>query len=191
MRILLLLMLTNALFLPAQAQVAENYKVLELSKDDLVHADSLRLTVKFSDTKGQTVRGRIGMRIGADTICPVIDSFGMARVLLHRNLSGKPIHFFSRIGYHLMTDPMDWQSGNSLTMAVQFEPKPVSIDGLFYDLGKPVIYLYPESPTQVSIRVGFSGEYLFTYPQYVDGWDVIAHPSGEIDADGRKYRYLF
>lgn len=190
MRILLLLILVHALFLSAQAQVTENYKVIDLSKDDLVHADSVRLTVSFSDTKGQTVRGDIEISIGAKTFRPTIDSFGMVRLLLHRRLLGKPIHFFSRTGYDLRTEPMDWESGNSLTMVVQFEPLPVRID-VRPVAEKPVIYLYPERSMQVSVRVGFSGEFLFTYPQYGDGWDVMAHPSGEIDADGRKYRYLF
>ncbi len=56
---------------------------------------------------------------------------------------------------------------------------------------KPVIYLYPEQETEVSVKLDYRGELLFTYPQYDDGWDVTAYPDGAIVSDGREYSYLF
>lgn len=189
-RILQLLVLTQVLSLTAQAQMTDNYRIVSLSEDSLVHADSLRLEVSFSDTNGRIVSGKVEIGIGAKTFRPIIDSQGMVGLTLHRKLAGKAIHFFSHDGYDLRTEPIDWESGNSLTMAVQFVP--IQIRREYRPVAeKPVVYLYPERPMQVSVRVGFSGEYLFTYPEYVDGWDVMVYPSGEIEADGRKLRYLF
>ncbi len=58
---------------------------------------------------------------------------------------------------------------------------------------KPVIYLYPEEETKVSVELDYSGELTSTYPTYEDGWNVIAKPDGTlIDPEtGREYYCLF
>lgn len=58
---------------------------------------------------------------------------------------------------------------------------------------KPVIYLYPEEETQVSVKLDYNGELTATYPVYEDGWTVTARPDGTlIDPDtGREYYCLF
>lgn len=58
---------------------------------------------------------------------------------------------------------------------------------------KPVIYLYPEEPTAVSVKLDFDGTLTSTYPAYGDGWEVIARPDGTLtDPDtGREYYCLF
>lgn len=37
---------------------------------------------------------------------------------------------------------------------------------------KPVIYLYPEEETQVTVQLDYAGELTCTYPAYQDGWTV-------------------
>ena len=61
-----------------------------------------------------------------------------------------------------------------------------------YDM-KPVIYLYPQQPTQVSVKLDYAGEFTCTYPEYGDGWTVTAYPDGRLynHADGREYTTLF
>ncbi len=57
---------------------------------------------------------------------------------------------------------------------------------------KPVIYLYPESPTEVSVTLDYAGELTTTYPAYNGGWRVTAHPDGTLmDGSGQTYRYLY
>ena len=58
---------------------------------------------------------------------------------------------------------------------------------------KPVIYLYPEEETEVSVKLDYMGELTVTYPAYGDGWEVMAQPDGTLTnhADGREYSYLF
>lgn len=58
------------------------------------------------------------------------------------------------------------------------------------ECGKPVIYLYPEKDTEVSVKVGADitkSEPL--YPQ--SGWAVLAHPSGQLEYQGKTYPNLF
>ena len=56
---------------------------------------------------------------------------------------------------------------------------------------KPVIYLYPEKVTDVSVSLDFNGTLTSTYPHY-DGWNVTAYPDGTLtDENGRQYYCLF
>lgn len=58
---------------------------------------------------------------------------------------------------------------------------------------KPVIYLYPTSEQSVSVKLDYNGELTCTYPEYKDGWNVIAEPDGTLTniGDKREYSYLY
>ncbi len=57
---------------------------------------------------------------------------------------------------------------------------------------KPVIYLYPEEETAVTVQLQYAGELTCTYPAYNNGWTVSASPDGTLtDADGQTYNYLY
>ena len=73
----------------------------------------------------------------------------------------------------LTVEPSDWQ------------PDP-------YAAYKPVIYLYPEKETQVSVKLLLDGKLTCTYPAYDTGWQVTAAPDGTLtDAKGQTYNYLY
>ena len=61
------------------------------------------------------------------------------------------------------------------------------------EMGKPVIYLYPEEVTQVSVEVEPTHGISISDPEYGEGWDVVAYPNGELVNldDGEIYPYLF
>ena len=62
----------------------------------------------------------------------------------------------------------------------------------YYQGAKPVIYLYPEETTEVSVKLELSGEFTCTYPAYGGGWQVTAQPDGTLtDARGQTYSYLY
>ncbi|KND47243.1 MAG: hypothetical protein AB199_02335 [Parcubacteria bacterium C7867-004] len=58
---------------------------------------------------------------------------------------------------------------------------------------KPVIYLYPRTPGTFHVEVAPNGGFTKTIPEYGDGWDVFAQPSGLITdiASGLTYPYLY
>ena len=57
---------------------------------------------------------------------------------------------------------------------------------------KPVIYLYPEEVTDVTVQLDYTGKLTCTYPAYKDGWTVTAAPDGTLtDAAGQTYNYLY
>ncbi|WKZ29422.1 MAG: hypothetical protein QY323_01680 [Patescibacteria group bacterium] len=61
------------------------------------------------------------------------------------------------------------------------------------ECGKPVIYLYPEETTDVSVKLYPQGGFTVTEPAYDGGWNVRATPKGELTnlKDGKAYPYLF
>ena len=63
---------------------------------------------------------------------------------------------------------------------------------------KPVIYLYPETPTEVSVVLTLNGRLTCTYPDYEAGWKgFTAHPDGTLlfpnglSPAGREYYCLY
>ena len=58
---------------------------------------------------------------------------------------------------------------------------------------KPVIYLYPEDETTVSVKLHYRGDLIHTYPAYQEGWEVLARPDGTLvdPSTGRQYYCLF
>lgn len=72
----------------------------------------------------------------------------------------------------------------------------MGIFGYYYDYGKdviekPVLYLYPEEGTEVSVKIS-DKDLVASYPAYGNGWRVTAEPDGTLtDAGNREYNYLF
>ena len=57
---------------------------------------------------------------------------------------------------------------------------------------QPVAYLYPQTETEVTVRLDYDGKLTCTYPAYADGWTVSARPDGTLtDKNGQTYRYLY
>lgn len=57
---------------------------------------------------------------------------------------------------------------------------------------KPVIYLYPEKETNISVELTLDGRLTCTYPKYSNGWVVTAAPDGTLtDKNGQTYNYLY
>lgn len=61
------------------------------------------------------------------------------------------------------------------------------------DYAKPVIYLYPEEKTDVSVKLDLDGVITCAYPDYRDGWEVTAYPDSTIidKYDGEEYYCLY
>lgn len=59
-------------------------------------------------------------------------------------------------------------------------------------LAKPVLYLYPEDETEVTVSLDCAGGLTCAYPAYEDGWTVTAAPDGTLtNATGQTYNYLY
>ena len=58
---------------------------------------------------------------------------------------------------------------------------------------KPIIYLYPEETTEVVVKLGKKENITCSYPEYDNGWNVIAYPDGTLfdKNTGRKLYSLY
>lgn len=63
-------------------------------------------------------------------------------------------------------------------------------EGMAY---KPIIYLYPTSPTEVAVTLSHPANLTVDYPAYGDGWNVLAQPDGDLVdlASGRDLYALY
>ena len=77
--------------------------------------------------------------------------------------------------------------GHPVWEAITIEFAPIAVPE------KPVIYLYPETPTEVSVKLTIDGKLTCTYPAYGKGWDnFTAHPDGTlVFPDGKQYYCLY
>lgn len=58
---------------------------------------------------------------------------------------------------------------------------------------KPIIYLYPEEETEVSVTLGYPEKITTSYPKYENGWKVLAKPDGTLiyNKTGRELYSLY
>ena len=63
-------------------------------------------------------------------------------------------------------------------------------DDVYFE--KPILYLYPEETTKVTVKLELPGKLTCTYPAYNNGWTVNAAPDGTLtDEKGQTYNYLY
>lgn len=67
------------------------------------------------------------------------------------------------------------------------------LDPLIPKAEKPVIYLYPKTETDVSVKLALNGKLTSTYPSYADGWSITVSPNGTLTdkISGREYYCLY
>jgi len=95
--------------------------------------------------------------------------------------------FYHNSGYNeITTDSIEVKSGMNTVITLHFLPS-----GPQHLVFKPVIYLYPETATDVSVEVKPVGNFTFTYPAYNGEWKVNARPNGDLLIGGKDYPYLF
>lgn len=124
-----------------------------------------------------------------------IDKKSTARIALEKDnslvIQTKPgehsFQFFYSTDYEeIQTGKVSIKAGHRDVYIARF-----SETGILYEVEKPVIYLYPETRTEVELKVVPTGKMRFTYPELKDTWKMTAHPNGELEIGDRSYPYLF
>ena len=83
------------------------------------------------------------------------------------------------------------ESGEEITVSYKTE-NATFISPDMIPVAKPVLYLYPEKKTDVTVRVDVDGKLSCTYPAYDGSWQVTAAPDGTLtDKGGRQYYCLY
>lgn len=63
------------------------------------------------------------------------------------------------------------------------------VSGCVGDAAKPVIYLYPEEKTNVTVTFKNRDLLTTTYPKLIDKWEVVAYPNGDLYDLKNQYYY--
>lgn len=101
-------------------------------------------------------------------------------------------------GKHIFQFFYNTTCGEIYTDSIQIKPAHVTEISVYFRkanevmiVDKPVIYVYSKRKEKVDIKLNLKGEFLFTYPQYSNGWNFMANPNGTIEMNDKKYHYLF
>lgn len=101
-------------------------------------------------------------------------------------------------GKHIFQFFYNTTCGEIYTDSIQIKPAHVTEISVYFHtinevmtVDKPVIYVYSKQKEKVDIKLELKGEFLFTYPQYANGWNFTANPDGTIEMKDKKYHYLF
>lgn len=81
-----------------------------------------------------------------------------------------------------------YQNGNTTKTLQKDEHKKFNPND--YIAHKPIIYLYPQEETELTVKLGNKEKIICSYPKYEDGWKVIAKPDGTlIDTETNRQLY--
>jgi hypothetical protein len=89
-------------------------------------------------------------------------------------------------GYEHFDMHVDLELGYNVQLDVHLKEEIILLE-------KPVLYIYPEKDTTVSVKLNYKGDIIHSYPEYPDsGWTVKAQTDGTLwDKDGKSYYALF
>lgn len=81
---------------------------------------------------------------------------------------------------------------NITTANVNIKYKAINHPHCDYNISyKPIIYLYPEYKTDVTVKLGFPEKLTTTYPKYNNEWKVTAYPNGDLTDNKNTYYGLY
>ena len=69
------------------------------------------------------------------------------------------------------------QNLTNKTQTTNISTPPSTSDMVDY---KPIIYLYPTEQTKIEVKLGYPEKLTCSYPEYENGWNVIANPDGKL-----------
>jgi len=154
-------------------------------KDASLKSNQAKVTIKSEQANGSE-SGSMSIQYGMNgsSKSMVITAKGKSFM----TVPGKKVfQFFYTPEYaEITTDSIPVKPGMNTIITVYFEPVKHRVVA-----EKPVIYLYPEVETAVSVEVNPAGSFTFTYPAYNDSWKITAQPNGDLSANGKTYPYLF
>lgn len=92
-------------------------------------------------------------------------------------------------GQKIVTPPADEKENLQLNT---FKIENITSTAWLSPYCKPAIYLYPTTTIPVNVKINPIGPIKLTIPSYpVNGWNVIANPTGQIIANGKAFDYLY
>jgi hypothetical protein len=184
MRILFFFLLVGSNLFAGSLEVLPDYFVnYEKDKHPVPEGSRIKILCEFDSDYDLFRELRFGMN-GSNERIKMSDK---NEVVVIRKAQKAVFQFYYDSNFQeIETDSIEIKPGMITIISLHFkarnEPRPVK---------KPVIYLYPESDTEISVDLKAKGALTFTYPDYSKGWKGTAHPDGSVTISGQNYPYLF
>ena len=154
---------------------------------------------RLSDSNAETIRLEFSGRLQGT----VNKTFNDGLSMKVSSCSNNKFEYSGDTAY-VLTDEKDWCVEDEIV--VDFyeakiphdESKPMTVVANLIIapsyVAKPIIYLYPETPTECSVKVTLNGRLTCTYPDHgINGWqNFTAYPDGTLTfPDGKEYYALY
>jgi hypothetical protein len=184
MRFLIFFLLLNSTVLAGKPEWIPDYFV-SYTKDTLTKVKGVR--VKFVCSFDSDYQPHRTLRYGINGSDKTID-LNAENTYQFISTAGKYVFqfYYDSNFQEITTDTLKVKTGQITIISIHFKDQ-----NELRPLKKPVIYLYPETDTDVSIELKPAGKLTFSYPYYSQSWKGTAHPDGSIDISGKQYPYLF
>ncbi|TNF48783.1 MAG: hypothetical protein EP305_04570 [Bacteroidetes bacterium] len=186
--ILVLLIVTMTFLCSAfeEQKFLPSFVLLEKKPDNTLKVGQSMVSFKIEGV-GKITKGQIMVWSANDE---VDTSFVQQDHFLHTSLKAGSysFQFYFNSSYNEIYSPItEIESGYHYTFALHFHQVELQI------AEKPVIYLYPERLTKVSVSIETPAEISFVYPAFYKEktWKVDVTPEGKINCWNQQYNYLF
>ena len=181
--LLFFLLISSSLFAGKPELIPDYFVHYEKDVNPSSKGSKIKIVCEFDSDYNQSHELRLGIN-GSDERIKLNEK---NEAVLIRKPQKAVFQFFYDFNFQeITTDTIEIKARQITIISLHFkdqnELRPVK---------KPVIYLYPESDTELSVQLKTTGELTFSYPDYAKGWSGTAHPDGSIDIDGKNYPYLF
>ncbi|MFK7784264.1 MAG: hypothetical protein AB8B56_04060 [Crocinitomicaceae bacterium] len=187
-----LLFLFSLICFHSEAKIVEHLEALPYQVDSVLENTSLgkkrAQVIVMIKTTGFIKGEKIQYGIDGSSLADNLDKNLSFNFKL--NAGARILQFYppEKIGLEeITTSKIKFKAGTTTYLSLRFR----RVEQQIMHVRKPVIYLYPEIETTVSVTVKPAGELSFTYPKYEDQWNCTAFPSGELKLEGKSYNYLF
>lgn len=99
--------------------------------------------------------------------------------------------YFVQDDYIISTDSIQVDAAHRMIIRINLGDVPSEKEKDHEVVKKPVLYFYPTQKQSIHVILKPKGQLLFSYPLYNNGWSFTGEPNGNIDLNGKQYRYLF
>ncbi len=180
-----LLLVLNFPLLAKEREYVPDYSVTKSFEDKTLKKTEALFVVTFYGSKKQLIKKQIVFSYNA--VNKKQETNDKGQISFNVKHGKYVLKFFYDIGHdEVNTDSILIKPGFRIEIEVDFRSSTEPVI-----MKKPVIYVYSKQTEKVSIKLDLKGDFLFTYPEYKNGWDFIADPDGTIQMNDKKYHYLF
>jgi hypothetical protein len=168
------------------------YIISKTSVDTKLPTTQSKFIITANDYMTPLTKGKIKYSWNGKTKIAAVDKNGKFEFIV---TPGKYVlkFFYDKKHAEITTDTISIKSKNKVEITIHIKPLNISE-------AKPVIYLYPDTTTEIKVKLKTTGDITMTYPAYNCiypdqlmgiGWNVMADPDGTIHVNEKKYNYLF